>query len=32
MERWLPFAPRPSQTRLACAGHGSVTVFDLARL
>jgi hypothetical protein len=36
VRRWLPFLPpRPSsppRPRLACARHGSVTVFDLTRL
>jgi DNA-binding beta-propeller fold protein YncE len=34
VRRWLPFLPRPQpqQAQLACAAHGSVSVFDLARL
>jgi YVTN family beta-propeller protein len=34
VRRWLPFLPpqTPGQTQPACADHGSVTVFDLARL
>jgi hypothetical protein len=34
VRRWLPFlpAPQPQLAQLACADHGSVSVFDLARL
>jgi DNA-binding beta-propeller fold protein YncE len=36
VRRWLPFlvppAPPPGTPQLACASHGSVSVFDLARL
>jgi DNA-binding beta-propeller fold protein YncE len=36
LRRWLPFiappAPSPGAPPLACASHGSVSVFDLARL
>jgi hypothetical protein len=34
VRRWLPFLPpqTPGQTQPACADHGSMSVFDLARL
>jgi hypothetical protein len=34
VRRWLPFLPlpHPQQAQPACADHGSVSVFDLARL
>jgi hypothetical protein len=36
VRRWLPFlapvAAPPQRAQLVCASHGSVTVFDLARL